>query len=71
MKKNLFALLAVLMIISLVLSACGAKPTPEPQAPASQPTVAAAEPTQAPAPAAPGDVQAGDGQTEEDRLLRV
>jgi len=66
MKKSLFALLAVLVLTSLVLSACGGAATPAPatqapaptQAPAATeapaaPTVAPAEPTKAPeAPAA-------------------
>ncbi|MEJ2211674.1 MAG: extracellular solute-binding protein [Anaerolineae bacterium] len=57
MKKSLFSLLALLVILSLVLAACGAteEPTPEPtQAPAAEATQApseptAPEPTQAPA----------------------
>ena len=61
MKKNLFALVALLVLASLVLSACGgaapaapAAPTAAPaptEAPAA-PTAAPAEPTAAPAPAA-------------------
>jgi arabinogalactan oligomer/maltooligosaccharide transport system substrate-binding protein len=56
MKKNLFTLLSVLVLTSLVLSACGPAATPAPapaptQPPAAQPTQApAAQPTQAPAP---------------------
>ena len=64
MKKSLFLLLAVMVIASLVLSACGPAATPvpptaapaapaEPTAVPAAPTVAPAEPTKAPeAPAA-------------------
>ena len=45
MKKNLLSLLSVLMLISLVLTACGGTPVPPTQAPA--PTQAAAQPTAA------------------------
>jgi arabinogalactan oligomer/maltooligosaccharide transport system substrate-binding protein len=56
MKKNLATLLSVLVLTSLVLSACSPAATPAPapaptQPPAAQPTQApAAQPTQAPAP---------------------
>jgi len=69
MKKSLFALLAVLVLTSLVLSACGGAATPAPaptQAPAATeapaaPTVAPAEPTKAPeAPAATENKPATD-----------
>ena len=62
MKKNLFALVALLVLASLVLSACGgaapAAPTAPTAAPAAAPTEAPAAPTAAPAaptaaPAAP------------------
>ena len=56
MKKNLFSILTVLVLASLVLSACApaATPVPATQAPAAQPTQApAVQPTQAPAAAAP------------------
>jgi hypothetical protein len=49
MKKNLFALLSVLILISFVLSACKTAPTPAPQAEAPAPQA------EAPAPAEPGD----------------
>ena len=50
MKKNLFTLLAVVVLASLLLAACGgAAPAPATQAPVAEPTKApAAEPTQAP-----------------------
>ena len=60
MKRNLFVLLSLVVLASLVLSACGGAATPAPaptQAPAEPtkapeaPTVAPAEPTAAPAPA--------------------
>ena len=61
MKKNLFVLLAVLVLASLVLSACGGAAAPAPAAPTEAPAApaeptavpAAAEPTKAPEPAAP------------------
>jgi ABC-type sugar transport system substrate-binding protein len=60
MKKNLFALLTVLVLISFVLSACGpaAAPAPAPtQAPAAQPAEApATEAPAAEAPAAAGEM---------------
>jgi ABC-type sugar transport system substrate-binding protein len=58
MKKNLFSILAVLVLASLVLSACApaATPVPPTQAPAAQPTQApAVQPTQAPAAPAASD----------------
>ena len=58
MKKNLFSILAVLVLASLVLSACApaATPVPATQAPAAQPTQApAVQPTQAPAAPAGSD----------------
>jgi len=51
MKKNLFALLTVLVLASLVLSACGPAATPAPAPAPTQPP--AAQPTQAPAPTQP------------------
>jgi ABC-type sugar transport system substrate-binding protein len=54
MKKNLFALLALLVLTSLVLSACGPAATPVPPtaapAAAAEPTKAPEAPTVAPAP---------------------
>ena len=66
MNKNLFALLTVLVLTSLALSACGPAATPAPaptQPPAAQPTQAqAAQPTQAPAPTkAPAPTTAPSG----------
>ena len=50
MKKNMFALLTLLVLVSLVLLACGTAATPEPAAPAEAPTEAPAEaPAAAPA----------------------
>ena len=59
MKRNLFALLSVLVLASVVLTACGGTPTAAPtEAPAAPPTEApaTAAPTEAPAmPAFTGD----------------
>jgi alpha-glucoside transport system substrate-binding protein len=56
MKRSLFSIVALLVVFSLVLAACGATPEPT-QAPAAEPTEApAAEPTQAEEPAAMPEV---------------
>ena len=58
MKKNLFTLLAVVVLASLLLAACGgaATPAPAPQAPAAEPTKApVVEPTKPAPAAAPGE----------------
>src|SRR5512139_3705291 len=49
MKKSLFTLLAVLVLTSLVLSACGGAAPAAPTAAPAAPTQAPAEPTKAPA----------------------
>jgi hypothetical protein len=47
MRKWLFGTVAVLLILSMVLVACGATEAPEPTEAAVEPTEAAPEPTQA------------------------
>ncbi len=49
MKRTLFTVLAVVLVASMVLTACGPKATPEPTKPAAQPTTPAAQPATPPA----------------------
>jgi predicted small lipoprotein YifL len=62
MKRSLFSILALLVIASMVLAACGATEAPAPtEAPAAEPTEApAAEPTEAEEPSEP---TTGEGVT--------
>ncbi len=50
MKRTVFTVVALVLIASMVLTACGPKATPEPTKPAAQPTTPAAQPTTPPAP---------------------
>jgi len=63
MKKNLFVLVAMLVLASLVLSACGGAAPAAPAAPTVAPA-APAEPTAAPAPAEPTAAPAAPAATE-------
>ncbi|MBC7257725.1 MAG: ABC transporter substrate-binding protein [Chloroflexi bacterium] len=49
MKRTLFAVVAVVLVATMVLTACGPKATPEPTKPPAQPTTPAAQPTTPPA----------------------
>jgi ABC-type sugar transport system substrate-binding protein len=79
-KKQLFTLLGVLVVISMVLSACGGAATPAPAAPAATeapkaPATAAAEPTAAPAApeptAAAAPAAAGDFKPATDKPMKI
>ena len=56
-RKHLWGALAFLLVLSMVLTACGGAATPAPAKPAAEPTAApaAAEPTKAPEAAKPAE----------------
>ena len=60
MLKKMYVIVSVLVLLSMVLSACGGAAAPAPtQAPAAQPTAAPAQPTAAPAQPAGNDKYVG------------
>ena len=56
-RKSLWAAIALLVVLSMIISACGGGATPAPAKPAAEPTAApaAAEPTKAPEAAKPAE----------------
>ncbi|MBA4379779.1 MAG: hypothetical protein C0393_03700, partial [Anaerolinea sp.] len=56
MRKTLFTLAALLLVASLILSACAPKPTPTPPPPPPPPPPTAVPPTEVPTPAGPPDL---------------
>jgi ABC-type sugar transport system substrate-binding protein len=79
-KKQLFTLLGVLVLISMVLSACGGGAAPAPAAPAATEAPKAAEPTAAPAateapkaeePTAAPAAAAGDFKPATDKPMKI